>query len=157
MNDPTDAGAAASPETAPAVSHIGLCVSDLDRALRFWCDGLGFRADERYDLTDSMMPGLDRALEVDAGVKVVSQFIRSGRFAIELLHYSSPEAFGTPSANRNQLGMTHVAFRTPDIEASVARLVEHGGTVVESTRATLGVDLVFVADPDGNRVELMQS
>jgi catechol 2,3-dioxygenase-like lactoylglutathione lyase family enzyme len=24
------------------VGHIGLCVSDLDRALRFWCDGLGF-------------------------------------------------------------------------------------------------------------------
>ena len=157
MNDPTDAGTAPSPSTAPTASHLGLCVSDLDRALRFWCDGLGFRADERYDLTDEMLPGLDRALEVDAGVKVVSQFIRSGGLAIELLHYSSPDTFGAPSANRNQLGMTHVAFRTPDLEGSVARLVEHGGTVLEGTRATLGVDLVFVADPDGNRVELMQS
>ncbi len=157
MNDPTEAGAAASSPPVAGVSHIGLCVSDMDRALRFWCDGLGFRADERYDLDDSMLPGLDRALEVDSGVKVVSQFIRSGGFAIELLHYSSPDAFGAPSAHRNQLGMTHVAFRTKDLEGSVARLVEHGGTVLEGTRATLGVDLVFVADPDGNRVELMRS
>ena len=142
---------------AITVSHLGLCVSDLDRALRFWCDGLGFSADERYDLDDTMLPGLDRALEVDEGVKVVSQFIRSGGLAIELLHYSSPGVSGTPSAHRNQLGLTHVAFRTPDVDASVARLVEHGGTVLESTRATLGVDLVFVADPDGNRVELMAS
>ncbi len=151
MDEPT------TPPPAPTVSHVGLCVSDLDRALRFWCDGLGFRADERFELTDTMMPGLDRALEVDPGVQVVSQFIRSDGFAIELLHYASPDVVGAPSTQRNQLGLTHLCCRTPDLEASVARLVEHGGTVVESTRATLGVDLVFVADPDGNRVELMQS
>ena len=144
----------ASPIT---VSHLGLCVSDLDRALRFWCDGLGFRADERYDLDDTMMPGLARALEVGDDVTVISQFIRFDDFTIELLVYTHPVAFGTPPAQRNQLGLTHLTFRTPDLEGTVARLVEHGGTLLEGTRATLGVDLVFVADPDGNRVEFMAS
>lgn len=36
-----------------------------------------------------------------------------------------------------------------------AHLVRLGGTIVEPTRAKLGVDLVFLADPDGARVELM--
>ena len=43
-----------------------------------------------------------------------------------------------------------------DVEASAAHLVACGGTLLESTRAELGVPLVFVHDPDGVRIELMQ-
>ena len=31
-----------------------------------------------------------------------------------------------------------------------------GGTVLPDTRASLGIELVFLVDPDGNRVELLQ-
>ena len=34
-------------------------------------------------------------------------------------------------------------------------IVEHGGTLLPDTRAS-GMSLVFLADPDGTRVELMQ-
>jgi lactoylglutathione lyase len=146
-----------SPHALPRPSHVGLCVSDLDASLRFYCDGLGFDAAERFDLDDTMLPGLGASLEVDAPVRVASQFVRLGDMAIELLHYGEPAVGGTPSTSRGQLGLTHLALHVDDLDASVARAVQHGGTLLDSTRGSLGVELVFLADPDGTRVELMQS
>ena len=142
--------------SAPRPSHIGLCVSDLDAALRFYCDGLGFAAAERYELDSASLAGLDRSLEVDGHVQLVSQFVRHGTFAIELLHYTSPAPHGAPSSSRAELGMTHLAFHVDDLAAAVERVVAAGGTVLEPTRASLGIELVFLTDPDGNRVELLQ-
>ncbi len=137
-------------------SHVGLCVSDLERSLRFYCDGLGFDLAERFDLDSGSLPGLGSSLEVEGRVVVTSQFIRLPGMAIELLHYDEPDPVGAPSSSRASLGLTHMAFHVDDLERWTARAVEHGGSVLESTRANLGVDLVFLADPDGNRVELMQ-
>lgn len=136
-------------------SHIGLCVTDLERSLRFYCDGLGFEKVIGFDLDDTTMPGLDRSLEVEAPVALTSQFIQLGGMKIELLHFRSPAVGGTPSPSRGCIGFTHLSFYVDDVDASAARLVELGGTVIQSTRANLGVELVFLADPDGARVELM--
>lgn len=142
--------------TRPSASHIGICVSDLDRALRFWCDGLGFDRAERFELDDTMLSGLAGALEVDGPVEVTSQFVRLGDFAVELLVYRRPAPTGMPSTSRARRGVTHVALQVDDLEEAVDRAVRAGGTVVDGTRADLGVQLVFLADPDGTRVELMQ-
>jgi catechol 2,3-dioxygenase-like lactoylglutathione lyase family enzyme len=136
-------------------SHIGLCVADLDRSLRFYCDGLGFARAESYDLTEQMLDGLDRALEVAAPVQLRSQMITLGDLKIELLYFASPVAEGTPSTRRNELGFTHLSLIVDDVDAVAAQLVELGGTLLPNTRAVLGVDVVFLADPDGTRVELM--
>jgi catechol 2,3-dioxygenase-like lactoylglutathione lyase family enzyme len=142
--------------TAPIrPSHLGLCVSDLDRSLRFYCDGLGFIVAEGYDLDDTMLDGLDRALETPGTVRLRSQMIRHGELKIELLYFAEPLADGTPSQRRNQLGFTHLSLHVDDVERVAARLVELGGTIIPSTRAVLGVPVVFLADPDGTRVELM--
>jgi lactoylglutathione lyase len=137
-------------------SHIGLCVSDLDRSLRFYCDGIGFEVAEGYDLDDTMLPGLDLALEVPGPVVVRSQMILLGDFRIELLAYRSPAVDGSPSVRRNQVGLTHLSFLVDDIDAAIARAVEHGGHLLEPTRQSVGIELVFLADPDGTRVEFMQ-
>jgi lactoylglutathione lyase len=137
-------------------SHVGLCVSDLDRSQRFWCEGLGFELAEGYDLDDTTAPGIDRALEVSGPVKLRSQMITNGAMKIELLHYETPGVGGTPSAARNQRGLTHVSFYVDDVDAAAARLVDLGGTILPDTRQSPGIELVFLADPDGTRVELMQ-
>jgi len=137
-------------------SHIGICVGDLDRSLRFWCQGLGFEQAERFELDDSALAGLAGSLEVEPPVTVVSQFVRLGGFGVELLAYSVPVPTGTPSTSRGQRGLTHVALHVDDLDAAVERAVSAGGTVLDATRADLGVQLVFLADPDGTRVELMQ-
>jgi len=136
-------------------SHFGICVSDLDRSLRFYCDGLGFTQAESFELASASAPGLERALEVDGDVVVRSQFITNGGMRIELLSFATPTVHGAPSTQRNQLGLTHLSFLVDDVETAAQRLVECGGTIIPSTRANVGIDIVFLADPDGVRVELM--
>ncbi len=123
--------------------------------MRFYCDGLGFVPAEGYDLDEQMLEGLDRALEVGAPVRLRSQMITNGELKIELLHFADPPPIGEPSARRNQLGFTHLSMFVDDVDAVAAGLAALGGEVLGSTRAQLGYEVVFVADPDGARVELM--
>lgn len=135
-------------------THLGLCVTDLDRSLRFWCDGLGFETREVLQLGSEWA----NALEVGTPAEFTSHFIRKGELEFELLYYASPPPQGTPSASRGQVGITHLAFSVDDLDAAIDHLVAHGGTVLDDTRTALGpVSLAFVADPDGVRIELIQS
>lgn len=135
------------------VSHAGICVSDLERSLRFYCDGLGFERAESHAIGNEFAA----ALEVPPDVVLTSQFIRREGLAVELLHYTSPQATGEPSRSRRQLGITHLSFVVPDVDAAIALLVGCGGTVLPETRTKgEGIDLVFLADPDGVRIELMR-
>jgi lactoylglutathione lyase len=134
-------------------SHFGLCVTDLERSLRFYRDGLGFEVAECYEVGNEVAD----ALEVEGTIDLVSQFIRSGGMAIELLYYRSPGTHGRPSASRNQLGLTHLSFEVDDVDAAANHLVECGGTIVKSAYAdTPGAEILFIEDPDGARVELMR-
>lgn len=142
-----------------SVSHIGLCVADIEASQRFYCEGLGFELAEGYDIGDEVA----HTLEVPTGVVLRSQMIQRDGFKIELLGWTSPAVHGTPSTQRNQLGLTHLSFNVVDMAAVEARLVELGGTVVESTRTRMDfpdggyMALLFLADPDGTRVELMET
>jgi lactoylglutathione lyase len=75
---------------------------------------------------------------------------------VELLAYKRPQPTGQPSTSRGRLGITHLSFYVDDVDAAAAHLVTLGGTILEDTRGNPGVELVFLADPDGTRVELMQ-
>ena len=135
-------------------SHFGLCVRALAPSLRFWCDGLGFTAAERFEVGDEFAG----ALEVEGRVACVSQFIRKDALAIELLCYASPGAVGAASARRNQLGLTHFSLTVDDLGAAVQHLVSCGGKLLPATHAENdAVELMFVEDPDGVRVELMRN
>lgn len=133
-------------------SHIGLCVSDLAKSLRFYCDGLGFAKIMEYDL-DEQIP------EVDSPCSLTSTFLEKDGTRVELLWYRQPGVFGTPPTRRNQVGVTHLSFFAEDIDASAEALGDFGGTVVPDTRVGAGdadaAQYVFLADPDGNRIELM--
>jgi lactoylglutathione lyase len=140
----------------PAFSHFGICVGDLERSLRFYCEALGFERAESHDIG----PEFARLMDLP-DVAVTSQFIRRGPTAIELLCFGEPAAFG-PRERRavNQFGLTHLSFRVRDLTATTARIVELGGTVVESSRTVIELgstplEFVYCTDPDGVRVELM--
>lgn len=133
-------------------SHLGICVSDLERSMRFYCDGLGFVAVMRNEIGSEFAS----ALEVEPDIEVTTQFISNGAMSIELVQFRSPIRHGGPSAPRPALGLTNLALRVSDIDSAVQRLVECGGTVLEHTRTKArSVELIFVADPDGVRVELL--
>lgn len=132
-------------------SHVGICVSSMEAALRFYRDGLGFVDGPTFDIDYAIS-------EMTGDVHLTSHFLHSGDLRIELLAFKTPPAFGTPSMRRNQLGLTHLSFSVENIDAATARLVEYGGTIIEGTRSLPEgrVGIIFLADPDGTRIELMQ-
>jgi len=136
-----------------ATSHIGLCVSDLERSRHFYVGGLGFEEFARFDLTRPLA-------EVDPPFDFTSFFIQKDGLRVELLHYRSPGAIGTPSSRRNHLGLTHLSFVVDDVDAAARELEGFGGTIIEGTRSGQddpdAVQIIFLADPDGTRVELMR-
>lgn len=59
----------------------------------------------------------------------------------------------------NPFGFGHIAFAVDDVDACLAKLIEHGGsTVGETVRGTVdgvgAIHLVYAKDPEGNIIEI---
>ncbi len=143
-------------DNGPAFSHFGICVSDLERSLTFYCEALGFEKAESHEIGSEFAALMDLP-----DVAVTSQFIRRGPTSIELLAFREPRPFGDQTRRAvNQLGLTHLSFRVDDVPTAAARVVEFGGSIVESSRTTIdlggaSLEFLYCTDPDGVRVELM--
>ena len=140
------------------LSHVGLCVSDLEWSLRFFTEGLGFQVAASYRFGDE---GAAVAEMPSGGVQGESTMLDKDGARLELLSYPSPGTQGLPSMVRNQLGLTHLCFEVESIAETSARLVSLGASVIESSRThvekeTYTVDMLVLADRDGNRVELLE-
>lgn len=138
-------------------SHLGICVSDLDRSLRFYCEGLGFEP------TASHRVGKEFAALMELeGVELESRMIARDGVTIELLGYLCPEPLGEGGRRpMNQLGLTHLSLRVDDVDTVASTIGQFGGTVVADTRTTFDLaghplDFVYCTDPDGVRIELMR-
>lgn len=144
---------------AVAFSHFGICVGDLDRSLRFYCEALGFEPTATFPVGNEF----GRLMELD-DVSLRSQFIAHDGVTIELLHFATPAPIGEPVRRPvNKLGLTHLSIRVDDVDAVATKIRELGGTVLDHTRTTMGdpadpsaPDFVYCTDPDGVRVELMR-
>lgn len=131
-------------------------MSDLGRSTRFYRDGLGFV--ERSDLSVSG-PSVDTLLELD-GVELEAVYLERDGTVLELLHFRSPGHVG-PAARRpvNQLGLTHLSLLVADLDAVLEALSQEGAEVIADTRidkADAGASAVFLCDPDGTRIELVE-
>ena len=136
-------------------THIGICVSDLDRSLRFYCEALGFDVLGRQDLHGRTLDQLNQ-LE---SVKVRTVFLGRDGSRLELMQFESPGCVGPRTARpMNQLGLTHLAFRVADFDAVCAKIEAAGGRLIPETRMELPgpARVIMVTDPDGLRVELLE-
>ena len=139
-----------------AFSHLGICVSDLDRSLRFYCGALGFAEVAAHEVG----PEFGGLMELD-DLALSSRMLHADGVTLELLGYASPAVEGEATRRPlNRLGLTHLSFRVADLTAVAARIEDFGGSVVGHTRTTLdlggtALDFVYCTDPDGVRIELM--
>ena len=139
------------------VSHLGICVSDLERSLAFYRDALGFAVESELKVDGEPSETLLQLRPVRLrAVYLVRDGVR-----IELLHYESPGHAGDGSPRAmNQLGLTHLSFRGDDLAAAAARLEAHGARVLRATRIDnpqLRAKAVFATDPDGTLIELVET
>jgi lactoylglutathione lyase len=137
-----------------AVSHVAACVSDLERSRRFY-EALGFEVQMQVDVT-APFELLTELPEIQGRAIFFTHSTMGIRF--EILHYDRPAAIG-PAERRpmNQLGLTHLSFTTPDLDALGALIEGNGGQVLWHTKleGPHGV-MAFATDPDGVRLELWQ-
>jgi len=136
-------------------THVGICVSDLDRSLKFYREVLGFEELGRLDLEGAPVDQLNQLKDV----KVRTAFLGRDGARVELIEFQSPGWVG-PQAVRpmNQLGLTHLAFRVADLDAVCARIEAAGGGLLRETRMEHPgpTRVIMATDPDGLRVELVE-
>ncbi|WP_246690995.1 lactoylglutathione lyase family protein [Neorhizobium alkalisoli] len=149
-------------KTSPrSFSHIGLSVPDLDKAVAFYRDVLGF-----YVI---MPPTLIEQDETDIGVMCsdvfgpgwgkfrIAHLATADRIGIELFEFAGNHA---PDNNLpfRQTGMFHFAIQDPDVEGLLAKIVAAGGKqrmpVREYFPGKKPYRMVYVEDPFGIVFEL---
>lgn len=138
------------------MSHIGICVSDWKRSLRFYHDLLGFRYVSELEVKGE--PG-DTLLRLE-GVDLRAIYLEREGVRIELLHYDSPghEGEGRPRP-MNRLGLTHLSLRVEDLDETLAAFSKQGVDVLTDTRIEIPearTKAIFISDPDGTLIELVQ-
>jgi catechol 2,3-dioxygenase-like lactoylglutathione lyase family enzyme len=143
--------------TMAAFSHIGVCVSDIERSRRFYIEALGFTVGPMYEMEDT----INDLLGIPIKVRMTSLMLQKGHQVIELIYFREPKPFAVGGLRpMNQLGLTHLSFTAQDVDALAARLEQFGGKLLRETRTVIdmpGSDpaiLLFCTDPDGTRIEL---
>jgi catechol 2,3-dioxygenase len=117
------------------IGHVHLKVADIERALAFWRDVIGFEEQARYG---------DQAVFISAG----GYHHHIGLNTWESLG-GSPAAPGTT-------GLYHVAVRFPDRKslAEAVKRVLDAGIRLEGASDHGVSEAIYLRDPDGNGVEL---
>jgi lactoylglutathione lyase len=136
-------------EDAAAFNHVGHCVTDLDRARRFYEEVLGFTFLYEIKPPDD---GTDRLLRIEPPVGGTALYLRLDGLILELMHFD--RAGNPPRADRvmNEPGLTHLSVSVDDVAAVLARVPEHGGKVLADTDIQAAV---MITDPDGQLIEIL--
>lgn len=131
------------------LNHFGHCVTDLDRAIRFYTGMFGFEEQRRMNVPDTPT---DRLLRIRAPLGLTAVYLVKDGVVLELLHFDRDE--NPPSRPRpiNEPGLTHMSFSVEDIRAAVERASTLGGHPLPDT--DIG-PAVFIRDPDGQLIELL--
>ena len=141
-------------------SHIGICVTDLDRSTRFYVDVLGFSQLYAMDMT-----GGEVAATMEQAGSFRSAMLLRGDVRVELLQWLDVPTTGSGERKAmTELGFTHLSFRVDDIDELTEAVRAAGGEVHEQTLTVLGdpgdaaaTKLLYLTDPDGTRIELMEN
>ena len=118
------------------LGHVVFYVHDLERSLAFYRDLLGFR-------------------EIGRAFGGAAAALTSGRTHHELLLIAVGDAPGPPPGRR--IGLYHIGIKVGDslaeLRAAKAEL-EHAGVSIQGMSDHTVSQSLYLADPDGNEVEL---
>jgi catechol 2,3-dioxygenase-like lactoylglutathione lyase family enzyme len=142
-----------------SADHTGITVSNLERSLAFWRDVLGFEFSHTAHQTGEMA----REITGVAGAEIKLAVLKApGGHKIELLQYLAP-----PDQKNNvdlrpcDVGSVHVALLVDDLDVVLKSIVASdwkaaGEPQTLKSGPNAGKRVVYVRDPDGITIELMQ-
>ena len=115
------------------LTHVGICVSDMERSLRFYRDTLGFAASGAFPELRVENEAADKLLAL-RGVALHAVYLERDGFRIELLHYARP---ASPAVAPRRISMPRWRRLSPAVVPSIVRRSSRwaaGGS--RSSRAT---------------------
>jgi lactoylglutathione lyase len=129
------------------LDHVGLAVADLPAAAAWFCDVLG------------LVPELSLRVDaIDLSIEMLIHPVHGYR--VELLHRPGSQPGhkpGNPAEAALREGYGHVAFDVTDVDGHYNRALARGARPVmpPCPSPEPGVRMAFVADPEGNLIELL--
>ncbi len=141
-----------------AADHTGITVSNLEQSLAFWRDVLGFEFSHAAHQKDELaqeITGVD-------GAEIKLAVLRApGGHKIELLEYLAPEDRKRADIRPCDVGSVHVALLVHDLDAVLERIAASDWKAAGKPQRlqsgpNAGKRVVYVRDPDGTTIELMQ-
>jgi catechol 2,3-dioxygenase-like lactoylglutathione lyase family enzyme len=138
-----------------AIRHTGLVVADLERALHFWCDVLGFKVVKQMEESG---PHIDAMMGLrDVRVTTAKLAAPDGNL-IELLRFHShpdqPRWNGAPYST----GFTHIALTVDNLDELVAKLVHEGVSFPAPPQHSPDgyAKVIYAKGPEGILLELVE-
>jgi methylmalonyl-CoA/ethylmalonyl-CoA epimerase len=98
------------------VDHIGVAVSSIDEALKFFRDTLGLKLEGSETVTEQ---------------KVTTSFLPVGDTEVELLQSTAPDGPIAGFIEKKGEGVQHIAFLVDDIEAALKELEAKGVRLID--------------------------
>lgn len=132
--------------------HIGITVSNLEATLPFYRDVLGLEVVDRFTVSGE-------AFATGVGVPdATGHFVHldAGGARVELVSYE-PSGESRSRERVDQPGATHLGLAVEDVEAFYGDLSEDVETISEPRTTESGATILFVRDPEGNLVELIEA
>lgn len=139
--------------------HTGLTVRSLERSVAFYRDVLGFEEVFAWNPREPYIAELVGYPTVDLHSAILR--MPGSDVFLELLEYRNVDARAVDSGNANP-GTAHIAFAVDNLDELYAALTAQGvASVSAPVTPTIGPNkggrAVYMIDPDGFRVELIQS
>jgi catechol 2,3-dioxygenase-like lactoylglutathione lyase family enzyme len=150
----------AAPPVVASVDSIGITVNDLDRAVAFYTDVLGFERLAESEVTGEKYERLYGVF----GLRLRTATLRLGDERIELMEFLAPRGRPVPADSKSNDGwFQHVAIIVSDMDAAYRRLREHHVQHASSGPQLLpawnpnagGIEAFYFRDPDGNHLEVL--
>ncbi len=133
--------------------HAALAVKDINQALAFYCDVIGFEIEMEAEVP-SGIDAMGVAMGIsDSGFKI--RMLKKGHSHLELFEFNDTEELDELRPV-NRTGITHIALATDDIEKDYEYLTQNG---VEFNAELFGPApgrFAYGRDPFGNVIELIE-
>ena len=147
---------------AKGVSHIAICVADLEKSLEFYRDILGLTVKLHTTQEMAHRPGAESAemYERPRNSRTVANVWfdepNSPQPFLVLTSHPGGQVGGEP-IKLDQRGISHISFEVENVQAYAQELIAKGvslaGTLEDFTDASGRVRTIFVYDPDGILVQ----
>lgn len=136
-----------------SLAQVGVTTTDFQKSLNFYSGLLGLPVLAVLDVPDDQVVdiyGLD-----PAKTKVTLALLRTGNGAFVELFRFTPLGGGHQNVVWERPGITHFSFNVKNLPKVIERLKAAGVNFVTPVKTNLGTDYIFLRDPDGNLVELL--